>query len=113
MRLDVSKLDADQMLLTELFGLESTRCASQTRRMRSLLKKTRDGDSEAARGLMAELSRPGVVIRYDVTPTGLEALVDKHKPGWRNRAAGRTAVLRKKGSTRKRVRSGGKSKQSS
>ena len=46
------------MLLTELFGLESTRCASQTRRMRSLLKKTRDGDSEAARALMAELSGP-------------------------------------------------------
>ena len=37
------------------------------------------------------------MIRYDVTPTGLEALVDKHKPGWRNRAAARTAVLRKKG----------------
>lgn len=57
-QLDVSKLDADQILLTELFGLDSTRCASQTRRMRSLLKKTRDGDSEAARALMAELSGP-------------------------------------------------------
>ncbi len=37
------------------------------------------------------------MIRYDVSPTELEALVDKHKPGWRTRAAARTAVLRKKG----------------
>ena len=55
-RVDVSKLDADQILLTELFGLESTRSGNQTRRIRSLLEKTRRGDSAAARTLMAELS---------------------------------------------------------
>ena len=53
---DVSRLDADQILLTELFGLESTRSGTQTRRMRQLLESTRQGDTEAARKLMAELS---------------------------------------------------------
>lgn len=53
---DVSRLDADQILLTELFGLESTRSESQTGRIRELLQDTRRGDSYAARKLMAELS---------------------------------------------------------
>ena len=55
-RVDVSKLDADQILLTELFGLESTRSENQTRRIQGLLEKTRRGDSDAARTLMSELS---------------------------------------------------------
>lgn len=55
---DVSKLDADQILLTELFGLESTRSGSQTRRIRKLLERTREGDPDAAQTLMAELSGP-------------------------------------------------------
>ena len=53
---DVSRMDADQILLTQLFGLESTRSGSQTRRIRSLLENARKGDTEAARKLMAELS---------------------------------------------------------
>ena len=53
---DVSRMDADQILLTELFGLESTRSGSQTRRIRSLLEDARKGDTDAARKLMAELS---------------------------------------------------------
>ena len=53
---DVSRMDADQILLTELFGLESTRSGSQTRRIRNLLENARKGDTEAARKLMAELS---------------------------------------------------------
>ncbi len=53
---DVSRMDADQILLTELFGLESTRSGSQTRRIQSLLENARKGDTEAARKLMAELS---------------------------------------------------------
>ena len=56
---DVSKLDADQILLTELFGLESTRSGKQTRRIRGLLEKTRQGDTDAAQTLMAELSGLG------------------------------------------------------
>ena len=53
---DVSRLDADQVLLTELFGLESTRSGSQTRRIRELLRSTRSGDSDAVRSLTAEMS---------------------------------------------------------
>ena len=52
----ISKMDADQILLTELFGLESTRSGSQTRRIRELLESIREGDTEAAQKLMAELS---------------------------------------------------------
>ena len=55
-RAQVSRMDADQILLTDIFGLESTRSASQTRRIRALLAHARDGDTEAARKLMAELS---------------------------------------------------------
>lgn len=36
------------------------------------------------------------MIRYDVTPAQLEALVDGHEPTWRTRAAARTAELRRK-----------------
>lgn len=53
---NVSQMDADQILLTELFGLESTRSISQTRRIRKLLDDAREGDTEAVRVLMAELS---------------------------------------------------------
>ena len=53
---DVSKLDADQILLTELFGLNSTRSTGQTLRLRKLLEGARGGDSLSARKLMAELS---------------------------------------------------------
>ena len=53
---DVSKLDADQILLTELFGLNSTRSKGQTLRLRKLLEGARGGDSLSARKLMAELS---------------------------------------------------------
>ena len=53
---DISKLDADQILLTELFGLNSTRSKGQTLRLRKLLEGARGGDSLSARKLMAELS---------------------------------------------------------
>ena len=52
----ISKMDADQILLTELFGLETTRSGTQTRRIRELIERTRVGDGDAARELMAELS---------------------------------------------------------
>ena len=49
-------MDADQILLTELFGLETTRSGRQTRRIRELVERARVGDGDAARELMAELS---------------------------------------------------------
>ncbi len=52
----VSKLDADQILLTELFGLKTTRSGRQTRRIRELIERTRVGDGDAACALMAEIS---------------------------------------------------------
>ena len=55
-RVDVSKMDADQILLTELFGLRTTRSAAQSDRIRQLLEQTRLGNVGAARELMAELS---------------------------------------------------------
>ena len=53
---DVSRLDADQILLTALFGLDSTRSGSQQRRIRRLLESARGGDVDATERLMAELS---------------------------------------------------------
>lgn len=53
---DVSRMDADQILLTSLFGLDSSRSGSQTRRIRALLDDARAGDVEAARKVMLELS---------------------------------------------------------
>lgn len=53
---NVSQMDADQILLTGLFGLDSTRSGSQTRRIRKLLGDVREGDTDAARALLAELS---------------------------------------------------------
>ena len=53
---DVSRLDADQILLTALFGLDSTRSGSQQRRIRTFLESARGGDVDAAEKLMAELS---------------------------------------------------------
>ena len=55
----VSRMDADQILLTDIFGLESTRSASQTGRIRELVEQAREGDTEAAQKLMAELSGSG------------------------------------------------------
>ena len=55
-RAQVSRMDADQILLTDIFGLESTRSTSQTGRIRKLLEQTREGNTEAAQKLMAELS---------------------------------------------------------
>ena len=53
---DVSRLDADQILLTTLFGLATTRSGPQNSRIRRLLKSAREGDVTAAERLMAELS---------------------------------------------------------
>ena len=45
---DVSRLDADQILLTTLFGLDTTRSGPQNSRIRRLLKSAREGDVAAA-----------------------------------------------------------------
>ena len=53
----VHGLDADQVLLTDFFGLESTRAPEKTRALKELTLKARDGDSEAAKQLLEQMSR--------------------------------------------------------
>jgi predicted ATP-binding protein involved in virulence len=50
-------LDADQILLTDFFGLVSTRASVKERRLKELSLKARDGDPEAAKQLLIEMSR--------------------------------------------------------
>lgn len=50
-------LDADQILLTDLFGLKTTRAPSKERRLEELTIRARGGDDDAARMLIAELAR--------------------------------------------------------
>jgi hypothetical protein len=52
----VHGLDADQILLTDFFGMESTRAPGKNRTLRELSLKARDGDSEAAKKILAEMS---------------------------------------------------------
>jgi len=52
----VRGLDADQILLTDFFGLESTRADDKQRVLKALSLKARDGDSEAAKALLEAMS---------------------------------------------------------
>lgn len=53
----VHGLDADQVLLTDFFGMESTRVPSKQRRLKELTLRARDGNLTAANQLMQEMSR--------------------------------------------------------
>jgi hypothetical protein len=53
----VHGLDADQVLLTDFFGLESTRAPSKKRALKELTLKAREGDPEAAKRLLEQMSR--------------------------------------------------------
>ncbi|HEY1663178.1 MAG TPA: AAA family ATPase [Verrucomicrobiae bacterium] len=50
-------LDADQVLLTDFFGMESTRAPGKKRTLKELTLKARDGDSKAAKELLDQMSR--------------------------------------------------------
>jgi hypothetical protein len=50
-------MDADQVLLTALFGMESTRASAMERRLKTLALRARGGDLDAAKRLMEEMSR--------------------------------------------------------
>lgn len=58
-RLDESihGLDADQVLLSDFFGLSTTRAAEKANRLDRLTMKARGGDDDAARQLIAELAK--------------------------------------------------------
>jgi len=53
----VHGLDADQVLLTDFFGLESTRAPGKDRLLKDLTLRAREGDTEAAKQLIEEMSR--------------------------------------------------------
>jgi predicted ATP-binding protein involved in virulence len=53
----VHGLDADQVLLTDFFGLESTRAIGKSRKLKELTLKAREGDTEAANQLLEQMSR--------------------------------------------------------
>ncbi|MFH1137583.1 MAG: AAA family ATPase [Pseudomonadota bacterium] len=56
LKLPVSGLDADQMLLTDFFGLRSTRAPAKESRLRALTEQARAGDVKAAKTLLRELA---------------------------------------------------------
>lgn len=53
----VHGLDADQVLLTDYFGLASTRAHGKTRTLKDLTAKAREGDTEAAKLLLEQMTR--------------------------------------------------------
>jgi len=53
----VHGLDADQVLLTDFFGMESTRAPGKKRTLKELTLKAREGDTEAAKELLEQMSR--------------------------------------------------------
>lgn len=55
----VHGLDADQVLLTDFFGLFSSRAPGRARALRELTLRAREGDAGAARELLLELGRGG------------------------------------------------------
>jgi predicted ATP-binding protein involved in virulence len=53
----VHGLDADQVLLTDFFGMESTRAPSKDRQLKDLALQAREGDNDAAQRLLDQMSR--------------------------------------------------------
>ncbi len=53
----ISGLDADQILLSDFFGLESTRAPQMQRRLDEITERARQGDHEAAKLLLLQMSK--------------------------------------------------------
>jgi hypothetical protein len=53
----VHGLDADQVLLTDFFGMESTRAPGKKRQLKELSLKARDGDTDAAKQILMQMSQ--------------------------------------------------------
>lgn len=72
----VHGLDADQVLLTDYFGMESTRSPNAAKLLKELTLKARLGDAKAATALLKHMSRGIGFIRENmVDETGHEAEV--------------------------------------
>lgn len=59
----VHGLDADQVLLTDFFGMTSTRASGKKRTLKELTLKARDGDTDAAKELLEQMSRGAEVAK--------------------------------------------------
>jgi hypothetical protein len=59
----VHGLDADQVLLTDFFGMTSTRAPGKKRTLKELTLKARDGDTDAAKELLEQMSRGAEVAK--------------------------------------------------
>src|SRR5262245_5701532 len=57
LRQSIHGLDADQVLLTDFFGLSSTRASAKRKQLDELTQKARGGDAAAARDIVVQLSR--------------------------------------------------------
>lgn len=77
-------LSPDQLLLSDLFGLESTRAPRFLDRLRTLEKRAADGDPEAALRYQQMLARGAA---GDVPPAHVQA------PDWLSEVAGHEAEL--------------------
>lgn len=55
--IDIHGLDADQVLLTDFFGMKSTRAGAKDTQLRNLALKARHGDAAAARQFLEQMSR--------------------------------------------------------
>ncbi len=53
----VQGLDADQVLLTDYFGLKSTRSSKKARSLKDLTLRAREGDTEAAKLLLEQMTQ--------------------------------------------------------
>jgi predicted ATP-binding protein involved in virulence len=59
----VHGLDADQVLLTDFFGMATTRSSSRTKELNSLSRRAAAGDEESAKQLLKEMTRGKEAMR--------------------------------------------------
>jgi predicted ATP-binding protein involved in virulence len=59
----VHGLDADQVLLTDFFGMETTRAPSRTKELNTLSRRAAEGDEESAKELIKQMTRGKEAMR--------------------------------------------------
>jgi len=107
----VHGLDADQILLTDFFGLTTTRAAGKKRTLKELSLKARDGDTEAAKQILEEMSTGMEGLKRFATPSPNRSL---KQPPRRRTPPGSSAPPNaprnsgKRDSTRRKAPSGAK-----
>lgn len=85
----VHGLDADQILLTDFFGLESTRAPGPLRRMKEVALKARAGDDAAADELLRLMSRGSEEITFPPLESGVRLKEERA-------SSGETRIMRSK-----------------